>query len=90
MRCSRGNVFINNLNVNNMNTKEAIRILKGSRTNVAPDRDATVFCVDQADSNRREKVAADTLHKAGMLKLVRHGSARSLKKELNYKLYRLV
>jgi len=73
-----------------MNEKEALRILKGSRYHAAPDRDATVFCVDQADSNRREKVAADALHKAGMLKLVRHGSARSLKKELNYKLYRLV
>jgi len=73
-----------------MNTKEALRILKGSRFNAAPDRGATAFCVDQAESNRREKVAAETLHKAGMLKLVRHGSARTRKKELNYKLYRLV
>jgi len=73
-----------------MNEKEALRILKGSRYHAAPDRDATVFCVDQAESNRRERVAAETLHEAGMLKLVRHGSARTRKKELNYKLYRLV
>ena len=73
-----------------MNTKESLRILKGSRYNAAPDRDATVFCVDQAESNRREKVAADTLHKAGMLRLVRHGLVRTRKTELNYKLYRLV
>lgn len=73
-----------------MNEKEALRILKSSRYIAAPDRDATVFCVDQAESNRREKVAAETLHKAGILKLVRHGLVRTRKKELNYKLYRLV
>lgn len=73
-----------------MNEKEALRILKGSRYNAAPDRDATVFCVDQAEANRREKVAAETLHRAGMLKFIRYGSARAWKKELNYKLYRLL